>query len=123
MLPDIIQKNIYFDLDGTLVSLSKGKVKWRLVGFAYRCLNKGKTIFLLTKHPGGNFSLQTFVDNYKLNGLFSSKNIIHVPYEGHKYEHMLPDSVLIDDQKKERKEAEEHGFIAINPKDITNQLW
>lgn len=119
-LSDTEYINVYCDLDDTLVNLDKQTIKYMTVGFLYKCLDEKKKLFLITKHSGDTLELRTFLFKFKLDALFNERqdNIIHIKKGDVKSDYIKPDSILIDDQKKELKEAAENSIPAFSPADV-----
>ncbi|HBI33708.1 MAG TPA: carbamoylphosphate synthase large subunit short form [Candidatus Moranbacteria bacterium] len=94
---DISYKNVYIDFDDTLV-LKNGNVNVSVIAFIYRCLNKNKSVFLITKHSGDIYKSLEYCKISK--ELFAE--IIHIENDEHKFGFIKPESIFIDDSFSER---------------------
>ena len=92
-------KNVYVDLDDTLIC--DNKVNITLVGFLYNCVNFNKKIHLITRHTK---SLQDTLTKHRIAGLFDS--IIHIQ-DGQKKSSFITteQAIFIDDSFAERKDV------------------
>jgi len=99
----------YFDLDDTL--LLNGKVNLEVVRFLYQCLNKGKSVVLITKHSR---DLNATLARHRLTGLFD--RIVHCKKGDSKADCIVePRAILIDDSFSERAlVARERGILTFD---------
>ncbi|KKP66669.1 MAG: Carbamoylphosphate synthase large subunit short form [Candidatus Roizmanbacteria bacterium GW2011_GWA2_35_19] len=94
---NIKYENVYIDLDDTLIF--KERINTVLISFIYQCLNKGKKIFLITKHKE---NVKKTLNIYKIShNIFSE--IINLPITGNKYKFVRKNSIFIDDSFSERQ--------------------
>lgn len=95
---DFDYQNIYVDLDDTIIL--KEKVNSYLMMFLYQAINKGKNIFLITKHIR---DVESTLMHYKISiNLFSE--IIHLDRSDDKAKYInKKESIFIDDSFAERK--------------------
>ena len=93
---DLTYKNVYVDLDDTLVK--DNKVNPFIVGFLYQCFNKRIKIHLISKHAG---NIKETLEKHKLQSLFD--NLIHIKENDEKCDYIKEkSSILIDDSFSER---------------------
>lgn len=89
-------KNVYIDLDDTLIK--SGKVNVRLVAFLYQCINSGIRLTLITKSEQ---RLPSFLESFRLGQIFDE--IIHLEPATEKAEFVTEaESIFIDDSFRER---------------------
>lgn len=113
---DISYRNIYVDFDDTLILNSN--VNAFLMMFLYQAHNKGKNIYLLTRHADNIF---TDLDRFCISqGLFTE--IIHITNNGEKSDYIKPDSVFIDDSFSERKRVHDKFGIPVFDLDMIEGL-
>lgn len=102
---DIEYDNVYIDLDDTIIL--KEKVNPKVISFLYQCLNKHKSLSLLTKHESD--PVQTLIKYHIDPKIFTS--IIHIPLDTPKDIFITcPYSILIDDSFSERYETHKRGI-------------
>ena len=110
-------ENVYVDFDDTLVL--NGKVNPVLMQFLYQCRNRGKKIYLLTRH-----STDIYDDLRKYcisESLFD--DIVHLTDSSdNKTDYIKPDSVFIDDSFAERKRVRELCNIPVFDLDMIESL-
>ena len=108
--------SVYVDFDDTL--LVNGKVNAFLMMFLYQAFNRGKKLFLLTRH-----STDIIADLEKFcipASLFSG--IIRLDSEGSKTDYIVPDSIFIDDSFSERKRVHDALGIPVFDLDMVESL-
>lgn len=90
--------NVYFDFDDTLII--NNKVHLPSISFLYQCKNKGKKIFLITKHET---DIYEDLEKYNLpKSLF--EEIIWIKPEEDKVDYIKKDrSIFVDNMHAERK--------------------
>ena len=94
---DLDFDSVYCDYDDCLI-LDKKTINVDLVKFLYQCINKGKKIFLLSKHDG---DLHKELEHFRLNHLFDE--VIHIGKDVNKAEYIRSSNALfIDDSNAER---------------------
>ena len=94
---DLDFDSVYCDYDDCLI-LDKTKVNTELVMFLYQCVNKGKRLYLLSKHEG---DLEKELHDFRLDSLFDE--VIHIDKEADKVDYIHSDKALfIDDSNAER---------------------
>jgi hypothetical protein len=97
-------KNIYIDLDDTLIVNSK--VNIQAISFLYKCLNNNKNIYLISRHKG---NINETLNNYKINSNIFTK-IIHITDNSKKSNYMIDYSIFIDDSFRERNDVNTDRF-------------
>lgn len=94
---DLDFDSVYCDYDDCLI-LDKKTINVDLIKFLYQCINKGKKIFLLSKHDG---DLHKELEHFRLNHLFDE--VIHIGKDVNKAEYIRSSNALfIDDSNAER---------------------
>ena len=95
---DYEYENVYFDFDDTLII--KGKVHLPAISFLYQCKNKGKKIFLITKHET---DIYEYLKRHDLpESLF--EEIILLKPEDNKEDYIKKDkAIFVDNMYAERK--------------------
>ena len=89
--------SVYCDYDDCLI-LDKTMINVDLVKFLYQCINKGKKIYLLTKHDG---DIQKELKEFRLDHLFDK--IIHIEKDADKVDYINDyNAIVIDDSNAER---------------------
>lgn len=112
---DIKYRNVYMDFDDTLIV--KGNVNPMLIAFLYQAKNKGKRLFLLTRHDGDIFKRLSL---YHIDvDLFES--VISVN-GGSKSDYIKEDSIFIDDSFAERKTVHNECKIPVFDVDMVESL-
>jgi hypothetical protein len=98
---NIDYERIYVDLDDTLII--RGKSNPTLMMFLHQAKNKGKEIFLITKHE---FDVNQTLQRVNINANIFTR-IIHLKPIDKKSDHMFSDvaSIFIDNSFAERKEV------------------
>ena len=100
-------QHVYVDLDDTLIV--ENKVNGILMNFIYQCLNKGKKIYLLTRHKG---DVAEYLQQYKIAEALFEK--IFVLKDEEKAEYILSENaIFIDDSFRERKGVKNHCNIPV----------
>ncbi len=113
---DIEYDNVYVDFDDTIVV--NGKINGMLMMYLYQARDKGKKLFLLTKHAK---DIDESMKKYAVcPGLFSE--IIHIPPDGDKTNYIKSRSVFIDDSFAERKRVSEKCGAAVFDLDMIESL-
>lgn len=114
---DYKYKNVYVDLDDTLIV--NDKVNLQLVMFLYQCVNKKINIYLITKHDK---KVNNTLNNYHISiNLFAK--IIHINKDDEKYKYIDKDkSIFIDDSFAERKKVKEYCKIPVFDVDMIECL-
>ncbi|MDO4982997.1 MAG: ATP-grasp domain-containing protein [Eubacteriales bacterium] len=113
---DIEYSNVYVDFDDTMVI--RGEVNGFLMMFLYQAHDKGKKLYLLTKHAKDIYeSLEKYAISAKL-----FEKIIHIPPDGEKYEYIRPDSIFIDDSFGERVKIHKKCGIPVFDMDMAESL-
>lgn len=113
---DISYSNVYVDFDDTLIL--KNNVNAFLMMFLYQARNKGKNIYLLTRHAD---DILSDLDRFCISrGLF--KEIIHIDDSGKKTDFIQPDSIFIDDSFSERKRVHDACGIPVFDLDMVESL-
>ena len=113
---DIEYDNVYVDFDDTMVV--NGKVNGMLMMYLYQARDKGKHLYLLTKHDG---DIYESLEKYAIcPGLFDE--IIHIQQRGDKIPFIKPRSVFIDDSFAERKRVSENCGVPVFDLDMIESL-
>lgn len=113
---DLEYDNVYVDFDDTVVV--NGRVNGMLMMYLYQARDKGKHLYLLTKHAK---DIDESMKKYAISpGLFSE--IIHIPPEGDKTQFIRPRSVFIDDSFAERRRVRERCGAAVFDLDMIESL-
>ena len=97
---DIKYDTVYVDYDDTLII--DGMVNAELVRFIYQAHNDNKKVILLSKHSG------CLEDDMMMHHLSTTMfdSVVHISDDDEKWRYITgPNSILIDDSFKERKEA------------------
>jgi len=109
---DLQYECVYIDLDDTIIV--DGKVNLQAVQFLFQCVNKGKRVFLLTRHNADHAdSVEDTLKRHRISvELFD--DIIHIDAETPKATAINPKSaIFIDNAFAERKAAYELLNIAV----------
>ena len=110
-------ENIYIDFDDTIII--NGKVNIQLMMFLYQSLNKGKRIFLLTKH--GNDIHESLLKHSISEKMF--RKIIHISADSDKSQYISErSSIFIDDSFAERRNVSEKCGIPVFDLDMVESL-
>jgi len=113
---DIEYDNVYVDFDDTIVV--NGKVNGMLMMYLYQAHDKGKKLYLLTKHAK---DIDASMEKYAIcPGLF--EEIIHIPQNGDKTQFIKPRSIFIDDSFAERKRVREKCAAKVYDLDMVESL-
>lgn len=96
---NIKYKNVYIDLDDTLII--KNKINTSVIKYIYQCKNEGKKIYLITKHK---YNLKKTLKKYMIPDIIFNK-IIHLKMNENKYSFIQNNSIFIDDSFSERQEV------------------
>lgn len=92
--------NLYVDLDDTLIL--KEKVNIPIISLIYKCLNKNKNIYLITRHKD---NLSDTLNKYKIyENLFNE--IIYIKNNDKKSKYIKNNSLFIDDSFGERNDVD-----------------
>lgn len=108
MISNLEYKNVYIDLDDTLII--KNQVNLDAITFLYKCKNNNINIFLLTRHE---YDIEQTLKKYNIPvGIFS--NICYVSRGQNKSDFIKNlDSIFIDDSFKERKNVHDQLKIPV----------
>ena len=110
--------SVYCDYDDCLI-LDKTIVNVELVKFLYQCINRGKKIYLLTKHDG---DLKEELINFRLDHLFDE--VMHIEKNANKADYICgKKAIFIDDSNAERVNIkQELGIPVFSPEmlDVLN---
>ena len=113
---DIEYDNVYVDFDDTVVV--NGRVNGFLMMYLYQARDRGKHLYLLTKHAK---DIDESMKKYAISPeLF--EEIIHIPPEGDKTQYITPRSVFIDDSFAERKRVADRCGAAVFDLDMIESL-
>jgi hypothetical protein len=113
---DLEFNHVYVDFDDTLIF--QNKVNYNLVALIYKFLNKGKKIYLITKHE---YRVEESLLKFRLIGLFDE--IIHLKRLDQKWKFIKhEDSIFIDDSFAERKEVKDNLGLPVFSIDMINML-
>ena len=113
---DITYTNIYVDFDDTLIL--NGRVNAYLMMFLYQAKNQGKRLYLLTRHAT---DIDADLQKYCIPpALFTG--ITRLGEGDAKTDHILPDSVFIDDSFAERKRVRDALGIPVFDLDMVESL-
>lgn len=113
---DVRYDSVYVDFDDTIVV--KGRVNGMLMMYLYQARDKGKKIFLLTKHAE---DIGASMEKYAISPRLFDE-IIHIPQDGDKAEYVAPNSVFIDDSFAERRRVSEKCGAAVFDLDMVESL-
>lgn len=109
--------SVYCDYDDCLI-LDKKTINVDLVKFLYQCINKGKKIFLLSKHDG---DLNKELKYFRLDHLFDK--VIHIGKDVNKAEYIHSSNALfIDDSNAERININKRLNIPVFSPDMIDVL-
>lgn len=115
---DIDYNRVYLDFDDTV---TKGEqVNPYVMMFIYQCLNKGKEIYLITKHI---YNISETLGKLKIDENLFTK-VIHITKEDdkHKYFENHESSIFIDDAFSERKSIHDMFGIPVFDVDAIESL-
>lgn len=101
-------KHIFIDYDDTLII--HNKVNTKLLGIIYREKEKGKKIYLITKHQG---NLYESLNNYWINKNLFNK-IFHLQKKDNKNNYVLNNSIFIDDSFLERQSINKNNVLILS---------
>ena len=96
---DISFNKVYVDFDDTI--LLEAKLNYLLIGLLYKFIEEGKTLILITKHL---HKIEDTLEKHKISESIFSQ-IISLNKEDNKSDHILANSIFIDDSFAERKEV------------------
>lgn len=114
---DLEYDSVYCDYDDCLI-LDKTTVNTELVCFLYRCLNKGKKIYLLSKHEG---NLMQELRDFRLDHLFDE--VMHIDKIANKADYIKSGkAIFIDDSNAERLNIKKHCSISVFSPDMIDVL-
>jgi len=113
---DLDYEYVYVDLDDTLIV--DGKLNTMLLALLYQCLNKGKKLYLLSRHRGDiNHTLQ----QYRLDSLFDA--VFQVGHVEEKIDYIRERSaIFIDDSYLERERVSMELGIPVFDLDAVESL-
>jgi len=108
---------VYVDFDDTL--LLKGKVNPFLIAFLYQARDKGKRLYLLTRHHGDIF------EDLKKNAisLLLFNGIISLNEDEEKSDYIMGDAIFIDDSYVQRKKVHEECGVPVFDLDMVESLF
>ena len=113
---DIEYTDVYVDFDDTLII--NNKVNTQLIMFLYQTLNKGKKIYLLTKHSDNiNESLKKYCISEDI-----FEKIIHISQDMNKAQYISGKAIFIDDSFAERRNVSEKCGIPVFDLDMIESL-
>ena len=114
---DIDYTCVYVDFDDTL--LLKGKVNPFLIAFLYQARDKGKRLYLLTRHHGDIF------EDLKKNAisLLLFNGIISLNEDEEKSDYIMGDAIFIDDSYVQRKKVHEECGVPVFDLDMVESLF
>jgi len=113
---DFYFENVYFDFDDTLVV--KDTVNPIAIKVIYSLLNKGKKIFLITRHA---LNIKQSLDKYKIPE-FIFTEIIHLKLNENKSDFIKEYSVFVDDSFSERIQVQNAVNCKVISIDIIDML-
>lgn len=103
---DYDYKNVYVDLDDTLIV--DGKVNYELLAFLYKCLNENKKIILISRHAINPIDT---LEKYQIYNFFDE--IIHIEDKKNKSDYVKAESIFIDDSHAEREDVFEKVKVPV----------
>lgn len=113
---DIKYDRVYVDFDDTVII--RDKVNSFLMMYLYQAHNKGKKLYLLTRH---STDIYADLEKYCIPvSLF--EDIIQIDDSGRKTDYIMPDSIFIDDSFAERKRVREKCGIPVYDLDMIESL-
>ena len=113
---DLEYDNVYVDFDDTVVV--NGRVNGMLMMYLYQARDKGKHLYLLTKHAK---DIDESMKKYAISPRLFSE-IIHIPPEADKTQFIQSRSVFIDDSFAERRRVREKCGAAVFDLDMIESL-
>ncbi len=114
---DIEYDSVYVDFDDTLVL--RGQVNPFLIAFLYQARDKGKRLFLLTKHRGDAY--ERLAQYHIAPSLF--EQIIHLERGDSKAPFVKGRAIFIDDSFAERKQVREQCGVPVFDLDMVESLF
>ena len=116
-ITDLEYDSVYCDYDDCLI-LDKATVNVELVRFLYQCVNKGKRIYLLSKHDG---DLEKELKIFRLDHLFDE--VIHIDKGADKVDYIQSSkAIFIDDSHAERTHIQEVLHLPVFSPDMIDVL-
>ncbi|MDD3945316.1 MAG: ATP-grasp domain-containing protein [Bacteroidales bacterium] len=113
---NIHYENVYVDLDDCIIL--NEKTNTNMIKYLYQCINNGKKIILLTKHP---LDLENTLKKYRLDKLFDE--VIHINNDQYKSNFIMhKNSIFIDDSFEERKNVSKRCKIPVFSPDMIEIL-
>lgn len=111
---NFIFNNLYVDFDDTLIL--KDKVNLNIIELIYKCLNKNKKIYLITRHKG---NLNDTLYKYRISEKLFDE-IIHIKSDEPKSKFIKNDSLFVDDSFQERNDVNnnEKNIMTFDPDSI-----
>ena len=105
---DINPRHVYVDYDDLLII--NGEINYLAIAFLYKCINKGMSIHLITKHKD---DLYESLKKYRLEDIFDE--VIWLKNEEEKKHNFIKekDAIFIDDSFLERKLVKENIGIPV----------
>lgn len=112
-ITDLEFDSVYCDYDDCLI-LDKTTVNVELVRFLYQCVNKGKRIYLLSKHDG---DLEKELEGFRLDRLFDE--VMHIDKSADKVDYIKSSrAIFIDDSHAERMHIQEALHLPVFSPDM-----
>lgn len=109
--------SVYCDYDDCLI-LDKTIINVELVKFLYQCINRGKKIYLLSKHDG---DLKEELINFRLDHLFDE--VMHIEKDANKADFICgKNAIFIDDSNAERVNIKQELGIPVFSPDMLDVL-
>lgn len=110
-------KYVYVDFDDTFYV--GNKINPELLFFLYQCINKRKTIILLTKHTNDIFK---DLKKYKISS-YIFDDVIQIQKDDEKYKYIKhSDAIFIDDSFSERKKIRDKTGVNVYDLDMVESL-
>ena len=109
---------IYFDYDDTIIC--NEKINLKAIELAFKALNNGKKIKLITRHSG---DIQKSLKKYRIVELFDE--VIQIKDSQEKYTYMKEkNAIFVDDSYNERLKVKKHcGYSVFSPAEIECLLY
>ncbi|KKR22182.1 MAG: Carbamoylphosphate synthase large subunit short form [Candidatus Moranbacteria bacterium GW2011_GWA2_39_41] len=105
---NIAYDNMYIDFDDTLIIDNKS-VNLKAISLVYECINKNKSVFLITKHAEDVYKS---LEWYKISTSIFTE-IIHLKDGEQKFDFIKPNSIFVDDSFSERRSVLEKMEIPV----------
>lgn len=95
---DLNYEHVYLDFDDTLIN--EDIVNLDVIRFLYQCMNKGKKVYLLTKHE---LDIQESLQHFHIDPTLFHE-ILQIPVDDEKYKYIQPNgAIFIDNAYRERQ--------------------